>query len=291
MKSSTILVLAIACAVIFLMLQRSSPPVPPDSAHARAYWTDVITKEGPHRAYQDFLARYQKSDFGAQHTAAHLFGRLLYEAEGAAGIAICDPSFAFGCYHGFFAAAITAEGLAIVPALDKACATLESAPSGCRHGIGHGVMEYLGYSELDKALGVCKDMTTTDVIGGCYSGVFMDYNQPINVNADGSVMPVPRILDLAHPYDPCPSVASAFQDSCYHELPQWWESVYQQDYAHLKTLCDTAPAHRSVCVRGIGNAYFASHDQDVAASTRFCATMPPDDAALCTADFTLAPHL
>jgi len=66
-------------------------------------------------AYAEFLNIYKEYSDSAKdsfkiHSISHWVGAQLYYQEGMSGVAICDFSFAGGCYHGFFGQAIHNEG-------------------------------------------------------------------------------------------------------------------------------------------------------------------------------------
>jgi len=205
-------------------------------------------------AYQRFTAIYDQFDFNIQHTVAHIFGETLFEIVGNEGISYCDSSFSFGCYHGFFTRSVSSEGLTIITALDEGCGTIVGGnQSACRHGIGHGILEYLGTDHLTEALAVCLKTTQPDPVAGCTSGVFMEYNVPLITNDQGEFIASPRSLG-SDPYTPCGDVETQFKASCYFELPQWWEQVYNQDVRTIGRLCSQIPEKDYVrqCFVGYG---------------------------------------
>lgn len=245
----------------------------------RRQWQERMSAVGPERAYDEFKARYAGQDFQLQHTRSHLFGGLLYPAAGINGIAVCDPLFGdFGCEHGFSAAAITAGGLDAVAALNTACTYTLKGPKlivSCQHGIGHGILEYLGRDRLPEALEACPAPPPENPFAGCAVGVFMEYNVPTahaTAPADAGL----RVFDPDRPYVPCPSLPDAFRLACYHQLPQWWEKVMAKDYRRIGQLCADIPATaaRDACFRGAGNVAGPSSRYDVAATVRKCRSMP-----------------
>ena len=240
--------------------------------------TESLRTKGADTAYMLFKEKYRNADFDVQHNVAHVFGKSLYEVSGVAGLRVCDDSFSFGCYHGFFTPAVASEGLDVVTELNTAC--LSSAqPSACRHGIGHGILEYLGHSRLTDALLACKKTDQPDPLAGCTSGVFMEYNVPLSVREDGTFALQTRpLLNPEEPYHPCTEVSPEFRVSCYHELPQWWMQVYMADFKTMGAQCADAPGESfiSACFAGLGNivASFAKYDPEK--SAELCALMPSE---------------
>lgn len=222
-------------------------------SEVRAAMVALIKEAGPEKAYQAFLASYASLPVDEQHNAAHLFGESLYEAVGTKAISACDSSFNFGCYHGFFPKAIQQEGSAVIPVLDDACKNALRS-SACQHGIGHGILEYLGHDKLVDALELCG--RTDDSNGpGCISGVFMEYNVPLQVMGDGTYKVAPRTFDATKPYVPCEDVPDIYKEACYQALPQWWRQTPVHDNATVDSLCSslTEPTYRTRCLEGLGN--------------------------------------
>lgn len=216
-------------------------------------------------AYALVKKRYEHASVDIQHNIAHIFGETAYNVLGTEGIRACDASFAFGCYHGFFNVAVASEGSAILPALDYACGLVtEGDPSACRHGLGHGILEYLGNEKLEEALALCGETTQPNPITGCTSGVFMQFNIPITYTDDGQFYSTPRNLNRESPFEPCDALPAQFQESCYHELPQWWAQVYGRDYGFIGSLCASVTSEdlSKVCFLGIGKIVAPSFAYD-----------------------------
>ncbi len=213
-----------------------------------------ISREGATRAYAAFSTTYGPEPFEIQHNAAHLFGEALYDVKRLQGIAACDQNFNFGCYHGFMSRAIAREGLTVVRELDAVCKSDTAAPPACEHGIGHGILEFVGHEKLLAALDACSMTNQHDPVAGCTSGVFMEYNVPLETRESGAVSVHARPLVDAHkPFDICPSMPEQFRRSCYQELPQWWIQVLTTDIGEMGRVCGTEPDEslRTTCYNGI----------------------------------------
>lgn len=251
----------------------------------RGEMMDTLRSEGASMAYERFKKKYRNAEFDLQHNAAHIFGESAHEVLGIDGVRVCDSEFNFGCYHGFFTRAVSSDGLSVVKTLDEACVAAVQ-PSACRHGIGHGILEYLGHTRLTDALAACKETTQPDPLAGCTSGVFMEYNVPLAVNDAGVFSLQTRpLLNPEEPYHPCTEVSAEFRLSCYHELPQWWMQVYRADFKAMGAYC-VASAEKELsdaCLAGLGNivASFAKYEAEQ--STALCRLMP-DEASrrICT---------
>lgn len=260
------------CIVAFIWFARSMPSDSSalDVPAARAAFLEDIRREGGIDAYRAFKETYAHSEFDRAHNAAHIFGESLFDVLGIGGVRVCDQNFNFGCYHGFFTKAVGAEGLQVVAELDGACREFES-PTACQHGIGHGILEYVGHTRLADALEACKKTHQPDPLAGCTSGVFMEYNVPLSVSGDGSFALAARPLENPdEPYAPCPKVSEEFRSSCYHELPQWWAQVYGKDFKKLGDLCAEAGDYARSCFEGLGNILASFAEYDAQKAIEFC---------------------
>lgn len=242
----------------------------------------VIRREGPQKAYAAFKVEHAGDEFSVQHNAAHIFGEALYEAVGLKGVGTCDTDFNYGCFHGFLTQAVAKEGLESIKGLDTACAAT-AIPAACQHGVGHGILEYLGHTKLTEALAACKLTNQPDPVAGCTSGVFMEYNVPIVFGEDGTAHTEMRpVADRSKPYDLCPSLPSEYQAVCYYSLPQWWKQVYGDDFVRIGKYCAQAPtAHRIDCVNGLGSITAPTSGFDADIAIGYCDIPDADLRARC----------
>ena len=237
-----------------------------------------IDKVGPERAYSEFKKENQLRDERFRHGEAHLFGEVLYEKAGIRGISICDNSFTFACYHSFFGRAISEQGLGTLPVIERACIEKFGVnPSACTHGIGHGLLAYLGPDKLLSALHACDTLQEKLVFGGCPSGVFMEYSIPLDV---GATLTRLRPFDEAYPYEPCVLTPEKFRQSCYHEIGKWWE--FFLDYEKIGRLCDVivSAKEKEACFQGVGDIATLSSGYDVTETVNKCKKMPTGEGEL-----------
>lgn len=230
-----------------------------------AYWRARIDAVGGARAYEEFHIAYADTDPNEQHSNAHIFGGELYRGEGVDGFSVCDLQYSYGCYHEFLGQAIFEEGMPVVERLNQGCYD-DLAASGqelsCQHGIGHGILAAIGYETemLPEALESCSELPYSDPIGGCYGGVFMEYNLRTMLSLDG--VP-PREKEVASLHEPCSSMPEYAKEACYYWHPQWWLTVLGEEgyvtrleqHKKMGELCDELGAGdlRDTCLRGIGN--------------------------------------
>ncbi len=255
-----------------------------------AYWKGRISAVGPVRAYSEFGNAVQDLTPQKQHEDAHAFGGALYQIAGVGGLSTCDARFSFGCFHEFLGRAIAALGLGSVGSLNEGCIEALGAGSlSCQHGIGHGVLAYLGYTgdDLNKALRICKDLPHNDPIGGCYGGVFMEYNLQTMLGTEGRIRPPTSDMQA-----PCDSVADAYKTACYFWQPQWWRQNFfvagmtddDRAYAAAGVLCAQVPApYTRTCFEGIGNIAPSDAHFDGARTRTLCedASSDPTDRLYC----------
>lgn len=165
----------------------------------------------------------------------------------------------------------------VVADLDRVCKSDTTAPAACEHGIGHGILEYVGHQKLIEALEACKQTRQLDPVAGCTSGVFMEYNIPLVVHENGSLSIDARPLaDVRTPFDVCPTMPTTFRTSCYHELPQWWQQVFTKDIRVMGATCvqNANSKEAQACLQGIANIIpsQAGYSPDVAQT--MCDSMP-----------------
>lgn len=252
-------------------------------------WAKLIDTLGVNRAYEKFKEINKKNDPGLAHTNAHNFGEVLYSKAGLDGVSVCDTEFAYGCYHTFLGSAIHFHGLEVVTGLNQKCIdNLGSQALACQHGIGHGLVSYLGY-DLDfvnQSLQICKNLPANDPIGGCYGGVFMEYNFENMLVEEGKT----RSYDKSDPLFPCDKLESSFTNSCYYWQPQWWAQVLDGDnntrFKKISNFCEnlTVATNRDNCFIGIGNITGQLVNWDTAKAKQLCSfTSDPHFNLLCIA--------
>jgi hypothetical protein len=273
-------VLLITGASIWWSRSHASPKESSAISVMRAQMAGDIKRLGAKEAYKAFAAEYHQKSFTVQHNSAHLFGEALYDTVGLTGIAACDLDFNYGCFHGFMTEAIAQKGPSVISKLKEACAPTPS-PLACEHGIGHGIIEYLGHDKLLPALKACDLTNPTDPIAGCRTGLFMEYNIPIVFDESGDATINARLLaDPAKPYDVCPSLPEQYQLACYYSLPQWWIQVYGDYKDRLKEFCQNAPGRPNEmgCATGLGSVSGMASHYDPEKAKEYC--MPGMDKEL-----------
>jgi len=241
-----------------------------------AAWFERIQEIGGKRAYEEFSESLRPLSREQQHAKAHEFGAALFHAEGEQGLAVCDSQFSFGCFHEFLGRAIGESGLPVVERLNEGCRiVMSNNVLACQHGIGHGVLAAIGYesSDLDKALETCAKLPYIDPIGGCYGGVFMEYNVRTMLGADASARE-----DEGGPLQPCNRLPADFRHACFYWQPQWWEQyIFRGEYspethARMGEFCLEvgSAADRRACFEGVGNITATAARYEGARAAELC---------------------
>ena len=279
--AAVVLVLLVASLTLAWRAHASGISVTADPHVQDAYWKTRIEAIGGKAAYAEFALAIAQLDPGQQHQEAHLFGKALYEAEGIKGVSTCDVRFSYGCFHEFMGRAIAALGIGVVGQLNDSCRqTLGPDFLACQHGIGHGLIAYLGYDEasLEKSLDICASLPYSDPIGGCPGGAFMEYNLRTILQGEGDASASIRAEDPSDPFAPCDSLQSAYQASCYFWQVQWWDQTGKQKgetidarFAQIGKWCATlSSALARQCFQGLGNITPPEADFDGARSAALC---------------------
>ncbi|MBY0539746.1 hypothetical protein K2P56_04975 [Patescibacteria group bacterium] len=246
------------------------------------YWTEQVRTRGAPEAYEDFKIKNARTEESLQHVYAHIIGEKIFEKEGVSGISVCDASFGFGCYHGFFGRALSEGGVETITELNSVC--LEKfgpLGAGCQHGIGHGILEYVGYQDVTSALALCEKTTHVVPLLGCVSGVFMEFNTPLVSTGDG-LTPSSRLYDLERPYMPCDEVDIRYKKSCYFELGGWTHAVFPSEYTSAADFCQNAPPPYAVeCSRGFGAILLPSVRYDMQRSLDACDAFSDQNRIAC----------
>lgn len=182
------------------------------------------------------------------HELSHFVGNAAYRQKGIRGMEICDPAFAFGCYHGVAEEFLSEEGVEKVPDAGRTCqelfpdATQFAQYSSCIHGLGHGILPAEGL-ELPEALSAC-DMLTLDVQTYCYDGVFMEF----------SFIATRDYLDAEDPWALCDPLESKYHIPCARYFPHLVQTLLGYSPEAAARICAEGGTSdlRKHCVRRIG---------------------------------------
>ena len=255
-------IIATTIAVLLVSLSIAGTRLTPDDGMSQVDWGEYIAQQGPALAYRAFAERVSGLPSSLQHTYAHTFGGALYETTGVEGIAVCDDRFLYGCFHEFMGRAVVDLGMEAAETLNAICAKqLGEKAVFCQHGIGHGVQSYFGYERenLDQAIALCDTLEQESEVGGCYGGVFMEYNLRTMAGSNAEARHISNGVIAA----PCDSLAAEYRPACFFWQPQWWHVALLGGtgtstalFAQLGDYCQIATGNeeeRVTCARGIGS--------------------------------------
>jgi len=275
-------------ALIFFLLPENTTGVPVDEEG----WESWIERKGGVRSYEDFALSVEGLREEEQHIRVHVFGGALYDTEGLRSLSVCDSRFFYGCFHEFTGRATAEGGIESVEELNKVCIdTLDgSEEEACRHGLGHGIEVFFGYTpdDLEKSLDVCNELPENNIYGGgCFGGIFMEYNLRTMLSEDATVRVSSDMLE------PCRGLPDEYVPACAYWQPQWWRSgplshlQMWEVYARMGRYCaemeeqlgateEQQKTIRSMCFGGIGgisapdaefNTFLIKKVCDIAAGT------------------------
>lgn len=239
------------------------------------FWTERIVVTSPDAAYDELIQLASNLSVSKQHELVHEFGAALYRQGDLELLLVCDERFLYGCFHEFIGNTIAEYGLKIIEEINTICGNVVGVRNtACHHGVGHGIQTYLGYAEenLISALRVCDNFSNSDPIGGCYGGVFMEYNLHTMLVED-EVRPLTE--DVLYP---CDQLEKKYQESCMFRQPQWWKQhLVGKDISKTKALqlgemCSSAPSSDMIssCFQGMGNIIAVNVDFDMDKAVSLC---------------------
>lgn len=244
----------------------------------RTVWETYAEHHSSQQIREALITEGKNLSYNDSHALAHVVGEVLYEKIGVNGIAACGDEYAYGCYHGFAGRALQEKGLDSVTAVNEGCRTSED-PLGCQHGVGHGVLSFLGNGEILQALTLCDALHQASSVGGCFGGVFMEYN--FNTMQSPSGIEVRPFID-ADALLPCAMLPLQFQDGCYFDQPAWWHASALPDGTEVERftrdgeLCNRVrhKENRDICYRGIGNVVAPTSGFSEPVMREWCGKMP-----------------
>ncbi len=247
-----------------------TPPEYDQIIREKVSWRKILKKTDTRLFYEELKNAYQNNY--NQHVVGHIFGDLVYEKDGVKGIEICDTALYWGCYHAITSSAIADKGLQAIHDLDKICKQKTSVSAICAHGIGHGLVDYFGPSHLLTALESCELIEGDE---SCFTGVFMQYNFPTDSEKEGLDVQV-RPFIAGQEYSPCGDFPEKYDQSCYAELPRWWDRVFSSDFQKMGLYCSSIKDKKrsDSCFAGIGGMVSLLADPSLEKTLSTCQKLP-----------------
>lgn len=247
------------------------------------YFTDLAGKKGAPYAYEVLKAAPIPLNID-MHLLGHVVGDILYKQQGLEGIKACTEDFRNACSHSVVIGLFFEKSEAALPEIAEAC---RRAPGGsgaytmCFHGLGHGILAYVGY-DLPKAIELCEK-TGTEAYRNreyveCVGGTVMEiigggfHNQKLWAEQSKKYTKVDDPLYLCSS-DFMPDVA---RSQCYVYLtPHLFQMAggnlanpTPTDFKKAFRFCDHIPRtqqeNRSACYGGFGKEFIVlAKDRDI----------------------------
>ena len=87
-------------------------------------------------------------------------------------------------------------------------------------------------------------------------------------------------------YEPCDSLPTEYQPSCYYEQVQWWQGTTNSDWQKISSWCEALSdnqANFNACYQSLGHYASAANNFNTDSVIQICDTMPTNETvALCS---------
>lgn len=206
---------------------------------------------------------------GNVHGLAHIIGNAGYVADGIASVAMCDETFAYGCFHGVTEKMLLEQGPDVIADVERQCESVFNQEgrrhliTGCIHGMGHGL---LGWESMNvpHALSDC-DRLSKKYRPYCYDGVFME----------NGLTTVAENFDVQAPWKFCTELADQYHYNCARYQADVFSQATGRDYPTLEGLCLKAPSDLLAlpCLQSIGYHIAQEASGDVVRIKALCAEL------------------
>ncbi|MCH7756590.1 hypothetical protein IIC45_00680 [Patescibacteria group bacterium] len=223
-------------------------------------------REGWEYLKQVFVVKGQV--VGGAHELAHIVGNTLYRKEGTSGIGVCDPTFAYGCYHGVTEEFLIAEGVSKVrEAMEQCRKIFPVRESGnllpyysCIHGFGHGLLSWEGL-DRGKALEDCDQLDRQER-QYCYDGVFMEYSFSAPLSS----------FSKTEPWKICTDLDEKYHGNCARYQPTLFIEKFHVDIPTSARICLEAPTEtlQGFCIDAVGFALAHTFQDNIDAIRHTC---------------------
>ena len=223
-------------------------------------------REGWEYLKQAFVVKGQV--VGGAHELSHIVGNTLYQQKGISGIGVCDPTFAYGCYHGVTEEFLIAEGVSKVrEAMEQCRKIFPVRESGnllpyysCIHGFGHGLLSWEGL-DRGKALEDCDQLDRQER-QYCYDGVFMEYSFSAPLSS----------FSKTEPWKICTDLDEKYHGNCARYQPTLFIEKFHVDIPTSARLCLEAPTEtlQGFCIDAVGFALAHTFQNNIDAIRHTC---------------------
>ncbi len=217
------------------------------------------------------------------HLIGHVIGDILYKQQGVDGIALCTDDFRNACSHSVVIDILSDNGESSLPLIAQTC---RKAPGGagaytmCYHGLGHGVLAYVGY-DLEAAVRMCEKTGTAEYrqreyeecVGGSIMEMIAGVHDPLAWQQQFDTYF--RANDPLYPCD-ATFMPDEVRDMCYTYLtPHLFAAADlaptregPHEYQEAFSYCDAIPLNkvefRDACYGGFGKEFVSiAQDRDI----------------------------
>jgi hypothetical protein len=246
------------------------------SKQTQAY-TELIERVGAIEA-QDLLVKSGMPFDGQSHLINHTVGDWIYKKYGKDGLPYCRDYFLSSCHHGFIIRAVSEEGRSVLIDIMKSCwDSGTTVATQCAHGIGHGVLAWVGYANLDKALVECDEVAKKSPnfpLFNCHDGVFMENLWAVH---DGNVSEDQWLRDDDLNY-PCNDkrIDKKYWGACWANQPSRMYQMMGGDFAAVGRECLklTDSNLKSICFNAIARQIHPTTQGSIDKTFELCNQMP-----------------
>lgn len=244
----------------------------------------ILKEKGPQKTYDYFKEFYKDKEPSKPHELLHWLGGEIYNLEGIKGASICDESFNWGCFHGFFGRAISLEGEKFIKKAEAVC-SLSARDifhvSDCFHGMGHGILAWEGYDtqNLLKSLDYCSNLEASETRQSCANGVFMEYNFGTmhSLNTDKTLI---RQFKPENPLEPCDKIPEFYKSTCFSTQIYWWRDVLKEDFAKISGICNKLEVlEKRSCFSSLGVIFLSKYENNIVKTGESCTKYPDKDGS------------
>ena len=186
------------------------------------------------------------------HNLAHVVGKTASRVGNGSGVAFlrCPTTFAYGCQHGFFEAALLETDGDPAEAVLHICESVPDKPAlgkvSCYHGAGHGIMMNESH-DLYRSLAICDQLPFERVT--CYDGVFMEH-----INARGRPGVERDWFSDTNPLAPCNVVDEVYRYGCYYRHGNYLFGYYNYSLEDVVNACLGAGKYIEVCLKAVSGS-------------------------------------
>lgn len=270
-------------------LQKNSEDQKVPGYFSDVYWAEQIKTLGPEASYNNLKKTITGWNYSTAHQTLHIFGFALYGSLGQEGMIYCDDFQNYGCFHGFVAGFVSEHKLQDLDQTISILCNLNQnfTKERCLHGIGHGLVDYLGRYNLNESFRYCQKIGSTTYIG-CPQGVLMEYFYPIHNQAKNTGRDQ---FDSSNIFGPCGNLDKEFQKYCYTFIPVfYWPENIVLNAVQAENYCREAqdPMNRLYCLVGTGTRLSSYFNFDLDKARQLCNGMKEsDNRAYCLAGVLL----